>query len=191
VFSDLIRPVKLYKEVKKYLGPGFIAWEPESMWMEFQGLGLELSDANKDKLLACVTLVTTSQFYWNIHAFSSTVAAFNELPFLPGYIEEHEPKHIAWAVVEARNVLAVEDQEFYPLDIDIEAYVGVCFHREGFVLVPDILRDSQDDLDRLNVNHELKWKVQDRVDDPVVETQLARLKEIDDYIVYRINASGV
>lgn len=69
-----------------------------------QEYSCELSEENKNKLQAAITLLTTEAFYTRLNAFKAIVLAFNEgdLGGLPDdEDEEIEGSEIIWAVFEA------------------------------------------------------------------------------------------
>lgn len=185
--SELIQPTKLYSYISKLLGQGIKLWEPETIWIELKRAGIDIKEINRCKLLAAITVLTTSQFYYNVHCFSAVVSAFNELPFMPGVIVEHEPKDVTWAVRCIEDLLKMDDQEYYPFDYEVENYIALVFHNDGYLLVPKELSWSQDNLDRFNKNLEYKDLVKNDPNHQISILQNEKLDEIREYLKYRSN----
>ena len=155
------------------LGAQFLAWEPESIWLELEAMGVALSLENRDKVLAASTLVTAPHFYWDASVFENTVLAFNSMPSMPDAIQEASPNQIAWGVFEAELICQYYAKHDFVYDYEPERYVATVLHRAGFLLAPELLVFAQDELDKLNVgNKDIQEAVKNRwekIDHPALE----------------------
>lgn len=153
----------IYEAAKRLLGPSFIAWEPESIWLEIDDHGVNMDEVNRDKLMAATTLIQTGGFYWDASMFENTALAFNDLPVVPDAIQEATPAQLSWAVLEAKLLLHREMQEAGEFDHEPARYAAVSMYRTGFILAPELLEFAQDELDKLNQgNTELKEQIRKR-----------------------------
>jgi lambda repressor-like predicted transcriptional regulator len=190
--SDTTHTKVLFDVVKRELGD-FIAWEPESIWTELKAKGYSLSDLNKSKILAAITLKLMPAFYWDAHVFELTALALNDVEPNPEIYNEAYPEHLAWAVIEAG--LLTDTREFMHEPI---GYTATVLHRAGFVVAPEELSFCQSVLDSLNNDSALKkevmdaWRVLPRkdihnhpFDETPVGVQLARLASVAAHVESR------
>ena len=84
----------------------FIAWEPETLWLELERRGLEVPVPNRAKLQAALALVLVPSFYWDAVVFEKTALAFDHVVPNPGALEEATPAQLAWAAKEAARIVA-------------------------------------------------------------------------------------
>lgn len=153
----------VFEAAKRLLGPGFLAWEPESIWLELKDHGVDMDQTNRDKLMAASTLIQTGGFYWDAAAFENTAMAFNDLPIAPDAIQEASPAQLAWTVFEAELLLHREYQEPGEFDYEPARYAAVSMNRAGHVVAPESLAFAQGELDKLNQgNLDLKDKIKQR-----------------------------
>lgn len=153
----------IFEAAKRLLGPSFLAWEPESIWLELDDHNIDMDEVNRDKLMAASTLIQTGGFYWDAAAFENTAMAFNDLPVVPDAIQEATPAQLSWAVLETKLLLHREMQEAGEFDYEPARYAAVSMHRAGFILAPELLDFAQDELDKVNQgNTELKERIRKR-----------------------------
>lgn len=86
------------------LGPEFLGWEPESLWIE-----LAPCEANKDKLLAAISLDLNPCFYWDARVFAATIQAFNNTVVHHDTVPHLSAAFLAWGVYEAELIFALLD----------------------------------------------------------------------------------
>ena len=143
------------------LAPGFEAWEPETVWLELERQGIDLSPVNRDKLMAATALALVPAFYWDGVVFEKTALAFSDVAASPDVLEEATPAQLAWAVHEAEAVRRGHGEG--PIDYEHEpiAYTAIVLHRAGFVVAPPQLEFAQVRLDAMTKDLELKKKVVD------------------------------
>jgi len=175
-------------------GEGFRAWEPETLWLTLDRLGVDLPVVNRDKILAGITLGIVPAFWWEVHAFENTVLAFNGLVSLPEALQEATPAQMAWGVFEAEMIyrdLGDEEPEF---DREPVLYAATVLHRAGYVRAPDLLHFAQRELDRFNKNGsgltvaevDAAWKTLKRqaleersLGETALDVQLGRLASVE------------
>jgi hypothetical protein len=141
----------------------FLAWEPESIWLECADRGVEnLPQENRDKILAVATLLYGDAFHWDALVFEKTVLAFNDIPTAPDMIQEASPGELAWGAFEA-ELLAQYAGHNNEYDYEPTRYTGLSMHRAGLVLAPELLVFAQEELDKFNsAQDELKETVGER-----------------------------
>lgn len=153
----------VFEAAKRLLGPTFLAWEPESIWLELADHDIDMDQTNRDKLMAVSTLIQTGGIYWDAAALENTAMAFNDLPIAPDAIQEASPAQLAWTVFEAELILHREMQEAGEFDHEPARYAAVSMFRTGHLVAPESLSFAQSELDRLNQgNLDLKIKVEKR-----------------------------
>lgn len=188
----------VFSAARVILGDEFVAWEPESVWMGFKDKGLEIPDANRDKILALGTLIQVPGFYWDANLFEDTCLAFNSEPVLVDVVQEASPAQIAWGVFEAQAICTALGSEAYQFDHEPRQYTAVSLHHDGLVLAPPLLVYCQDELNALNTTDDdfydevrNRWEGIQRADTPLLDlelketpsdTQIAKLAAITLYL---------
>lgn len=187
----------LYTAAKKLLGD-FLAWEPESVWLELERHGVDLPRENRAKLNACIALHLVPAFYWDAGVFEKTVVAFDNHEPNPDVVEEARPESLAWGIVDAEAVRRMVGDEHLDFDSEPKAYAAVVLNRAGLVVAPDELAFCQTALDRLTVDKTLRDTVKERwerlkglapselakhpFDEKPVDVQLAHLSAVSLYV---------
>lgn len=186
----------------KVVGNDYMAWEPESIWLSMERMGIDVPVINRIKLMAGVTLVVMPSFYWDGVVFENTALAFDHLIPTPDALDEATAAQCAWAVREATWILSQHGDPSRDFFHEPAAYVAVVLHREGFVLAPSQLAFAQDQLDLLNPTcksdkncHKLRdetktaWAALDKKNlehhpfsESPVDVQLARLAAVELHI---------
>ncbi len=135
-------------------GPGWRAWEPESIWLTLERRGVDVPVLNRDKILAAATLTFLPAFWFEVNAFENTVMAFNDILSDGEILQEATPAQLNWAVYEAELIYsqASDIQETPEFDREPIGYTALVLHRAGFVLAPELLRFCQTQLNALNKN---------------------------------------
>jgi hypothetical protein len=135
---------------RNILGPGFAAWEPDTVRATFEQEKVELPAVNYEKLFAAATLLEVPAFYIEVLTFQNTVQAFNgHVPDVE-VVHESTPGEIAWAVFEAEIILHEHMMYTPDFDQEPEVYTAAVLHRAGFVLAPPLLGFAQAHLTKLN-----------------------------------------
>lgn len=139
----------IFVEVKKLLGPQFIAWEPETIYLDIHHkTGLDPDALTRDKLQACITLITTPYFFTDAAVFENITTAFNHYVSGPEILHEASPAQMAWAVTEAEFLLSLHDIPMAQFDFEPTGYAAVVLFREGYVVAPRQLQFAQSQLDK-------------------------------------------
>lgn len=183
--------VALLQAARVLLGD-FLAWEPESIWLELHHQGVDLPDGNRAKLMAALTLHLVPSFYWDAITFEKTALAFAGAVPNADILEEAAPGQLAWAVVEAAWILRRANNAVWEFNSEPRAYAGVILNRAGFVLAPEQLAFAQPTLDRerhhphLLAEVKARWAQVDKdqlptlaLQETAVDVQLARLAAVE------------
>jgi hypothetical protein len=127
---------------KHLLGPTFISYEPETLWLE-----LDPCHSNRDKLMAAIALSMTPSFYWDYRVFGATVHAFNDEMVSPEEVPRCTPEQMAWGAFEAELVYAMTDGESSLPEFDdcVNAYITTILLDNGFVVPPSGLVCCEDE----------------------------------------------
>lgn len=202
--QDTTSATALFLAVRNLLGPQFINWEPESIWMDlYQKHGIDLSNINRDKIQACITLLTTDYFYHDAAVFENTCMAFCHEWSSPEILHEASPAQMSWGVVEAKFLRKLHNQESLPFDYEPRGYVAIVCYREGLVVAPSYLSFAQEEIAKRFLNSKelrrevlAQWEVITRTRTPLesleltetpVHAQLAKLVAIELYVRDRTN----
>lgn len=135
--------------VKALLSDSWLAWEPESIWLELQHLRVNVPVSNREQILAGRSLLTTGRFWYDMHAFERTCLAFNnEEPTNVG-VEDAPVAFICWAIKEADDIhRQFTGGEVLRLDREPLLYTVIQLYREGFILAPSNTSWMQDELNK-------------------------------------------
>lgn len=183
--------VVLMKAAHAALGD-FLAWEPESIWLELERQGVDLPVENRAKLGAAIALRLVPSFYWDAVVFEKTAMAFDDAPPNPDILEEASPARLAWAVVEADMIIHAARDATWEFSHEPRAYTGVVLARAGFVLAPEQLAFAQSALNRERHHTHLLEEVKERwagvdksrledlhLEETPVDVQIARLAGVE------------
>ena len=152
----------VFRAAQLLLGQQMLTWEPESIWLELETRGIDVSQLNRDKIMSCSTMLQIPAFYWDANMFENVSLAFNDTRVIPESLQEASPAQLSWAVYEVEMLMQSVrlDPDF---DYEPKEYAAVCMHREGLVLAPEILTFAQEELDKLTRgNQDIKGDVEDR-----------------------------
>lgn len=134
---------------RQLLGPTFLAYEPETLWLELD----DPCHAARDKLMAAIALAMTPSFYWDYRVFGATTHALNDEIVLPTDVPKCTAEQMAWATFEAELLLSLsegENEDTQPVyDDSVKAYVAVTLFTDGIVLPPTGLVFADEELKRL------------------------------------------
>ncbi len=149
--KDLLRSptasaIGLMKAASSLLGD-FMAWEPESIWLELSRQGVDVPVECRDRLQAAIALRLVPSFYWDAVVFEKTAVAFDGVCH-PEILEEASPAMLAWAVTEADWIRSSHGEEGMRFEHEPVAYAAVVLERAGFVHPPSQLSFAQAALER-------------------------------------------
>lgn len=170
----------------------FLAWEPESIWMELQHQNVDVPESNRAKLMAALTLRLIPSFYWDAVVYEKTAIAFDGVAPSPDILEEASPARLAWAVVEASWILRIAKETPWEFNSEPRGYTGVILKRAGFVVAPEQLAFAQPALDRERFHATIRDEVRTRwagvskdhlealqLEETQVDVQIARLASVE------------
>lgn len=162
LFSDpeaLASP--LCAAAERLFGDGWLLWEPQTIWLELEHLGVKATLLNREQLMAGRGVRLHGRAYYDALVFDRTVRAFN------GDEPDHAIDmgrnigHAAWAVDEMHRI--DHDDPGHVFDREITGLMACGMHLEGWVLTPKELDFAQAQLDRLGNKdqRDLKARVAD------------------------------
>ena len=125
-------------------------WEPEALWLTLEQFNVQMPFENRVKLLAAHTLIDMPSFFWDGGVFEKTALSFAGKEPNPDILEEATASELAWAVVEAHQIMDYNGEPSQEFGHECCAYAAVVLHREGFVLAPSQLVFAQELLDSNN-----------------------------------------
>lgn len=146
VMQDCEAPATaVFVAARHLLGPNFISYEPETLWME-----LDPCLANRDKLMAAIALAMTPSLYWDYRVLGATAHAFTNEVVTPEVIPHCTAAQLAWTAFEAELLFALSDGESTRPEFDdcVQAYIAVCLFEEGFAVPPVGLGFTADELEQ-------------------------------------------
>lgn len=167
-----------------FYGVEFMGWAPVTIRMETEeDFGLQWHQANYDRLMAGVALVTSNSFYKSLPDFIELSNILSGTPAHPGVFAPADAAECAWGITEALLLSPPDDEE--PFTAEIRAYIGKICEMEGIVTPPDILRIGLHASD-------LKVKVgNDFGDDPelfgaIWQNEASKTEDINDLVKGRL-----
>ena len=121
------------------------AWHPTTFrTMLEEKFGVKLPQANVDKLMAAVTVVTTDLFFTRVDRFITLANILAGDEFDPGVWEKADSVECAWAITEALLLDPPDPDNPEPFSDEIRTYVGLVLRDEGYVTPPDVLKIALD-----------------------------------------------
>lgn len=148
----------------------------------FHQLGTEISDINKNKIMAVIACMESDLPYDEWHVFEKVGEAFNnQLPNL-SHIQPLTPGECAWTVKCLRSIREK------PLSDEVKTYIASCLHDDGFLMCPSELSMCSENLvtfTNMRDLEPLKSLYADKaITHPIemVRVQLQRLAAVDAYI---------
>lgn len=130
--------IALLRAADSVLGD-YMAWEPESIWLELERQEVVMPVEARDRLMAAIALRLVPAFYWDAVVFEKTCVAFDGRPIHPAILEEAAPAAMAWAVVEAAWIRERYSEQDLRFEHEPTAYVAVVLDRAGFAVAPSQL----------------------------------------------------
>ena len=129
----------LYLATRTLHGIDILIWEPESLWLTLKKYGIDLPEAERNKLQAAMALQLTPSFYWDSISFQQVAQALNGELFDPEVLQEPHPAHMEWAAYEAGILRGLDpsDQGIPEFDEDVQMFVAVVLNRAGHLTTPE------------------------------------------------------
>lgn len=121
-------------------GTEFFEWEPTTFEIETRAqFGVDIPDANRDKIWALVTALTSDAFYKSLETFIPTCNALNGSQASFDYYDPVTSEEAAWGIVE----VTLNDPPNQELDKlfshEIRYYIGSTLKSEGVTTPPRVL----------------------------------------------------
>jgi hypothetical protein len=114
-------------------------WDFKTLKMEIEeDFDLELPQANFDRLMVAINLMTTDDFYQSLPDFIAWCNILDGDRYDPRVFDPADAEEIAWGITEALLIEPPDDEE--PFTEEIRAYIGAALDQEGIINPPDILR---------------------------------------------------
>jgi hypothetical protein len=123
-------------------------WMPETIEMEIRDdSGVDLPEANFDKLLTAISLLVTDNFFVSPTDFTRACVVLSGHVVNPGSLILPDCADLAWGLTEGMMINPPDEDNEAPFSKEIVAYVGACLNDEGILNPPDILRIGLRDKD--------------------------------------------
>lgn len=150
-------------------GTEALSWDPRTLRVEINDdFGIELSQANFDRLMVACNLLVTDDFYRSLPDFVLYCNILNGDVLDPRLWDPADSQEIAWGISEALIIEPPDEEE--PFSTEIRAYIGSVLDMEGIMNAPDILRVALR-------NADLTFNAQDFSDDPVMFDAIFRFEQ--------------
>lgn len=180
-----VKVLGVYGILNENYGRSWWDWEPETVWQTLKKEhGYDPDEDLKNLISALQLCVTTNQPFENWHVFEKVGHAFNQNPVNFGIVQPLEPQETALTLKILRAIRP--KQQF---DSEICGYLAATAKNAGIVYLPEEIFTAgcQSFLDGMGNDLELKEDlIQGRnKTTPAYQIQIARLKEISDFIEER------
>ena len=117
-----------------------LTWAPETIRRSiYDAFQVQLPQANLDKLMAAIMLITTDQFYRHGRTFIQLCNILSGDTFDPSVFDPATTFECAWGITEAMLLAPPKPENGEPFSDDIRRYIGVVCDNEGILDPPDIL----------------------------------------------------
>jgi len=170
----------------------YMAWEPESIWLELHHQGVDVPIEARDRLMAAIALRLVPSFYWDAVVFEKTCVSFDGQPVHIEILEEAPPAVMAWGAAEAAWIRQRYNEQELSFEHEPTAYTAVVLDRSGFVITPSQLSYAQATLARRLPKSDLasdvkhRWADVDKsklesltLGESRVDVQIARLAAVE------------
>jgi hypothetical protein len=171
-----------FYEPKDPPGENCYTWHPATILLEVRDtFGVELPQANFDRLMAGIHLVTSDAFYKSPPDFVTICNVLSGGLYDPATWDPADVVECAWGITEAMLLSPPDDDDEEPFSPEIRAYIGKALDEEGILDPPDVLRIAIRD------GKHNQAAVVSRFDDPetraaITQTEAAKVQEINDHI---------
>lgn len=120
-------------------GTGGLRWAPETILAEIQDdCGATLPQANFDRLMVGINLLTSDAFFNDLPTFVSFCTIMGGGTYDPHAWRPADCAEVAWGITEA--LLLDPPSGDNPFSNDICSYITGILHDEGIIVAPDILK---------------------------------------------------
>jgi hypothetical protein len=116
-------------------------WDPMTIRLELsEMLGAGLPQANLNKLMAAIELVTTDGFYRDLPTFIRLCNVLYNGTLIVDQFDPADAGEIAWGIVEALFIWPPDPDDDEPFARPIVEYIGHALVDEGIISPPDVLQ---------------------------------------------------
>ena len=138
-------------------GPDLVSWDPTTVRMELESeLGRDVPEANYNRLMAAIQLVTTDAFYQSLPDFITLCNILDHGMVDLDTFDPADAGEIAWGITEALLIWPPDAQEENPFSDTLVQYIALALQDEGILNPPDVLRlggvNQQDLLEKVQYN---------------------------------------
>jgi hypothetical protein len=125
----------------------WLAWEPETVWLELNHLGVTVPVGNRSQLLAGRSLILTGRHFYDALVYEKTCITFNNEE--PNYdaLDDAPVEFMAATHDEVQRISLTYLDETYDYDREPVEYTAVQLYRAGLVYAPESLQWAQARLD--------------------------------------------
>ena len=114
-------------------------WLPETLLLEIEeDFDVSLSQANFDRLMTGIRLLTTDEFYKSLPDFIEICNVLSGDTLDPTLWDPADAGECAWGITEALLLSPPDEDE--PFTDEIRRYLGQVLDAEGIITPPDVLR---------------------------------------------------
>lgn len=168
-------------------GTSFLEWDPETLRMEIdEEFSTKITDANFNKLMAAIRLITEDVFYQSLPDFIMLCNALFNGTVTPGIWDPADTVEVAWGITEAMLLWPPDARDEEPFAEEIVAYIAEVVRAEGIMDPPDVLRLG-------GIDDDLRLQVQGAfTDDPkmfqmIYEVEQGKTDEINALVKGRLH----
>jgi hypothetical protein len=174
--------------VETYGTEGF-TWSPETIQMELEeDFNIRLPQANTDRLLTAINLLTSDDFYRSLPDFINYCNILSGDTYDPRSFDPADSVECAWGITEGLMLSPPDDNDDEPFSEEIVAYIGKVLDDEGIINPPDVLRIAVRDTDHSQAVSEFS-------DDPIMfnaihDFETSKTEEINRVIKQHVQRMG-
>lgn len=127
-------------------------WDPETLRTELNDdFRIKIPDANFDRLMAAINLLTTDDFYKSLPDFINYCNVLCGDTYDPQTWDPADAAEIAWGITETLLIAPPDENDEHPFTDEILAYIAKALEQEGIITPPDILKIAARDIDTATV----------------------------------------
>jgi hypothetical protein len=157
--------------------PDWSDWLPETLWST-----IKCDENTRNKIRAIQTVLHTPDIQFDVNGFCQVVNAFNNNPIDWLTLEPIPCEEIVYAYLQIKLI----QKQFDPWD-EVISFIKACMREDGIIYLPWLEIESCNGVDLPIDKVKIVWsKIKDSdftfTLDDVINIQLGRLKEIQEYI---------
>ncbi len=179
-------PLTVYNKLTGDWDKQWLDWEPETLRELIPERMFELNHEDAYQTMFALQTIAKTDFpmeMWNV--FENVGHALNGNNVMINHVTPLEPHECALTM----KVITIIRPKLEGLE-EISAYIAACAMEAGMVVLPPkyFRSDAQEHLDKLNMNKDVAAEVLEALrtgktqNDEVIETQIAKIQDIDNYV---------